>query len=212
MVFDHAGVIPNPARDPIRVKLPREDRPEISPPTHEHVVAVHGLLSTAHRLPLIVLDGDRYACRRGRAADVGRCQRAARPVARLAGRLEDPARPVGKRTPGGVRGGARAMPARRPIPRSTGLRRLFRGPVPDGDQPRLRRGVPVFSSHDLRHRRISLMHLAGIPWARIGEHVGQRDLAVTTNTYTHVLIDETELDYVTLLSARVVLRSSGPRG
>ncbi len=56
-------------------------------------------------------------------------------------------------------------------------------------------GVPVFSPHDLRHRRISLWHLAGVPWARIGQHVGQRDLAVTANTYSHVLLDETELDY-----------------
>ena len=39
------------------------------------------------------------------------------------------------------------------------------------------------------------MHLSGVPWARIGEQVGQRDLAVTANTYTHVLTDETELDY-----------------
>jgi hypothetical protein len=30
-------------------------------------------------------------------------------------------------------------------------------------------GVPVFSPHDLRHRRVSLLHLAGAPWARIGE-------------------------------------------
>ena len=59
-------------------------------------------------------------------------------------------------------------------------------------------GVPVFSPHDLRHRRISLMHLAGVPWARIGEQVGQRDLAVTANTYTHVLTDETEVDLVGL--------------
>ena len=29
--------------------------------------------------------------------------------------------------------------------------------------------------------------------------VGQRDLAVTANTYTHVLVDETELDYAELL-------------
>jgi len=43
------------------------------------------------------------------------------------------------------------------------------------------------------------MHLAGTPWARIGEHVGQRNLAVTGNTYTHVLADETELDYTDLL-------------
>ena len=38
-----------------------------------------------------------------------------------------------------------------------------------------------------------------MPWARIGEQVGQRDLAVTANTYTHVLIDEAELDYADLL-------------
>jgi integrase len=61
-------------------------------------------------------------------------------------------------------------------------------------------GVPLFSPHDLRHRRISLMHLAGVPWARIGEQVGQRDLAVTANTYTHVLTDETELEYADLLA------------
>jgi integrase len=35
--------------------------------------------------------------------------------------------------------------------------------------------------------------------ARIGELVGQRDLAVTANTYTHVLVDEIELDYAELL-------------
>jgi hypothetical protein len=31
------------------------------------------------------------------------------------------------------------------------------------------------------------------------ELVGQRNLAVTANTYTHVLSDETELDYTTML-------------
>jgi integrase len=60
-------------------------------------------------------------------------------------------------------------------------------------------GVPLFSPHDLRHRRISLLHLRGEPWARIGEFVRQRNLAVTANTYTHVLADEKELDYVALL-------------
>jgi len=59
--------------------------------------------------------------------------------------------------------------------------------------------VPLFSPHDLRHRRISLMHLRGVPWARIGEFVGQRNLAVTANTYTHVLVDENELEYGRLL-------------
>jgi integrase len=56
-------------------------------------------------------------------------------------------------------------------------------------------GIPLVSLHDLRHRRISLLHLRGVPWARIGDRVGQRNLAVTANTYTHVLTDETELNY-----------------
>jgi hypothetical protein len=53
-------------------------------------------------------------------------------------------------------------------------------------------------------RRISLLHLAGVPWARIGEHVGQRRLRVTADTYSHVLSDERELDYAELL-ARVAV-------
>ena len=61
-------------------------------------------------------------------------------------------------------------------------------------------GVTLWSPHDLRHRRISLLHLRGVPWARIAEFVGQRDLTVTANTYTHVLSDETELDYAKLVA------------
>ena len=62
--------------------------------------------------------------------------------------------------------------------------------------------VPLFSPHDLRHRRISLLHLRGVPWARIGEFVGQRSLSVTADTYTHVLADETEVNYEALLAER----------
>ena len=28
-------------------------------------------------------------------------------------------------------------------------------------------GVPEFTPHDLRHRRVSVLHLRGTPWARI---------------------------------------------
>jgi integrase len=67
-------------------------------------------------------------------------------------------------------------------------------------------GVPAFSPHDLRHRRVSLLHLGGVPWARIGEHVGQRNLAVTANTYSHVLSDETEINYADLIAAEEISR------
>ena len=81
--------------------------------------------------------------------------------------------------------------------------RLFQGFGGDRFRTQITRsciaaGVPTFSPHDLRHRRISLLHLGGVPWARIGEHVGQRNLAVTANTYSHVLADEAELDYAAL--------------
>jgi integrase len=61
-------------------------------------------------------------------------------------------------------------------------------------------GVPQFSPHDLRHRRVSLLHLAGMPWARIGEFVGHDDLVTTARTYTHVVADERELEYSQLLA------------
>jgi len=60
-------------------------------------------------------------------------------------------------------------------------------------------GVPVFSPHDLRHRRISLLHRRGRSWAEIGPFVGQRKLSVTAETYTHVLSDGRELDYGSVL-------------
>ena len=56
MLLDHAGVSPNPARDKVGVRLPREAKKEIQPPSAEQVEAVHRLLPTRYRLPLLVLD------------------------------------------------------------------------------------------------------------------------------------------------------------
>ena len=61
--------------------------------------------------------------------------------------------------------------------------------------------MPSFSPHDLRHRRVSLLHLGGMPWARIGELVGHDDLMTTARVYTHIVADEGELDYTGLLGS-----------
>jgi integrase len=37
-------------------------------------------------------------------------------------------------------------------------------------------GVPTFSPHDLRHRRVSLLHAQGLSWARIGSSSGTATL------------------------------------
>jgi integrase/recombinase XerC len=200
MILDFAAIDPNPARDKVTVRLPREAKTEIVPPTAEHVLAVHGLLPTRYRLPLLVLDatGMRLGELQGlRWGDVDEQRGRWRVSAAMS--KTSTARWVN--VPPAVFDAVMALVARDDrVPD----RPVFQGFGGDRFRTAITRactaaGVPTFSPHDLRHRRISLLHLGGIPWARIGEHVGQRNLAVTANTYTHVLADEAELDYEALV-------------
>ena len=84
----------------------------------------------------------------------------------------------------------RALRARR-------VSRVFRST----STPQALPGVPTFSPHDLRHRRISLLHRQGRSWAEIGAFAGQRSALVTSDVYTHVLLDDRELDYRRLLAS-----------
>jgi integrase len=202
MVLDDVGLDPNPARDRIKVRLPREDRPEPEPPTADHVEAVYWTLPSRHRLPLLFLDwsGARVAAidltlvadydeRNGRVrlSKVATKQRRGVWVELhpdLDAAIKATLPPREDRDPAAkLFGESNQNSLRTAIAKS--CRAL---------------GIPPFSPHDLRHRRISLLHLRGVPWARIGEYVGQRDLAVTANVYTHVLTDETELDYGRLVA------------
>ena len=134
-----------------------QDRPEIVPPTAEHVLAVHDLLPTRYRLPLLVLDATGHAARRARAAHVGRRRRATAALARLAGRLEDRTSPLGRTSRP-----SSSTPSCALVPRDDRIpdRRVFQGFGGDRFRTAVTRactaaGVPAFSPHDLRHRRIS---------------------------------------------------------
>jgi integrase len=202
MVLDHARISPNPARDRVVVKLPREEQEEISPPTSEHVVAVFGRLPRKHRLALLFLD---WSGARVAAIDltgVGDYDEPRRRV-RLRASTTKTRRALWVELPDVL---ADAIEATLP-------HRRFRDPearlFPESGADALRtsiakackaEGVPVFSPHDLRHRRISLLHMGGMPWAQIGALVGQRDLSVTANTYSHVILDRAEVDYAELLA------------
>lgn len=186
----------------VHVKLPRAEHVEINPPTAEAVEAVVRLLPTRYRLPALVLEGT--------GMRVGELERLS---------WGDVDEPRGRwRVSAGASKTGRARWVLVPpdlfaavcelVPREDRVpeRPVFQGFGADRFRTALTRactaaGVPHFSPHDLRHRRISLLHLAGVPWARIGEHVGQRSLRVTADTYTHVLTDEAELDYAELLAA-----------
>ncbi len=200
-VLDHAGITPNPARDRVHVRLPREQRVEINPPTGDHIEAALRVLPERYRLPLLVLDatgmrvGEVEALTWGDVDEPRGRWRVSRAVSKTgAARWVTPPPTI-----------FAAVVALVPREDRTPDRRVFQGFGADRFRTALTRacttaGVPTFSPHDLRHRRISLLHLNGVPWARIGEAVGQRNLAVTANTYTHVLADETELDYSSALS------------
>lgn len=203
MVLDFEGVAPNPARDRVQVRLPRGDTEEPQPPSGEHVEAVYALMPARYRLPLLVLDATGMRLGELEQLAWGDVDEA-RSRWRIRQAVSKTSRARWVQVPPAI-----FAPVLELVPRDdrTPARRVFQGFGGDRFRTAIARacvaaGVPAFSPHDLRHRRISLLHLAGVPWARIGEHVGQRNLAVTANTYTHVLIDEAELDYASLLLAR----------
>ena len=200
MVLDHAGIAPNPARDRVTSGF-RGPTGELAPPTAAHVEAVYRLLPSRYRLPLVVLDATGMRVGELEALTLGRRRRAARPVARLAAASKT--------------GRARWVPpppdpfaaCAALVPRDDrDLSALsVQGVTADRFRTAINRACTrgrgaAFSPHDLRHRRISLLHLGGVPWA--GSATWATSLAVTADTYTHVLADERELDYLELLRAR----------
>jgi integrase len=200
MVLDFAGVAPNPARDRVTVRLPREDREEVNPPTAPHVLAVHSLLRSEMRLPLLVLDAT--GMRVGELATL------------TWGDVDEPAGRWRVRQSVAKTRRARWVPVVpsvfeavvRIVPRDD---RDLDGSVVEGfNVDRFRTaiarackaaGVPVFSPHDLRHRRATLWHLSGTPAAEAAAWLGhspQEHLA----TYAHAtLVDRSELDFAALL-------------
>ena len=188
MVLDHEGVAPNPARDR-RVRLPRDVREEIEPPDAEAVEAVLGAVAPRYRLLLVVLDATGMRVGELESLTWGDLD------------IRESRWRVARQREKGRRGRWVPMPADvfaavdDLVPREDrdlGAR-VFGWLV----QANLRReiarackatGTPLWSPHDLRHRRISLWHREGHSWAQIGEWAGQRDLATTANRYTHVVI------------------------
>src|SRR5512133_68822 len=192
-VFEHEGVDPNPAQDRQRVRLPHEESEELEPPTADAIETVYGHLAPVYRLPMLWLDWS--------GARVSSVEKV------LVGDYDEPRRRVRLRKaitktraalwvelpdvlaeeiettlpPRLVAVGGEGRDPEAP---------LFRDVTADRLRPALARacraaGVPVFSPHDLRHRRISVLHRQGRSWAEIARFVGQRKLSLTADTYTH---------------------------
>jgi integrase len=200
--FDFEGIEPNPVRDKLRVRLPRGQRRELEPPTAEHVEAVYRRLPAQHRLALLWLD---WSGARVASVDltlVGDYDQGQRRV-RIRAEASKTRRGLWVELPDVL---ADAIEATLPHPKFRDPpARLFAESSSDALRTSMAKacraeGIPVFSPHDLRHRRISLLHKQGRSWAEIGAFVGQRSLKVTSDTYTHVIVDGREIDLPRLVA------------
>jgi integrase len=202
MIFDFAGVSPNPARDRIHVRLPREEPGEMEPPTAAHVEAVGWLLLPLYLLAMLVLEGTGVRVGELEAARIRDLDESRRAWLVRAS-VSKTRRPRWIDLPDDLyQATVDRLPAREDRDADAPL-------YPDVTADRLRTaigracrdsGTPHFSPHALRHRRISLMHRNGVSWADIGERVGQRSRLVTADTYSHALIDSREVDRAKLLA------------
>ena len=200
MVFDHAGIDPNPARDKRTVKLPKETRVEIKPPTADHVLAVHRLLPERYRLPLLVLDDTGMRLSELERLEWGDMdEHKGRWRVSVAVSKTGRARWV-KITPTVFEAVTALVPREDRVPE----RRVFQGFGGDRFRTAISRacttaGIPTFSPHDLRHRRISLLLREEDP-VTVSRLVGHARASMSLDVYGHVLVDEAEIDYAEALA------------
>ena len=186
-VLDFAGVEPNVARDR-RVKLPSVVREEPEPPDAPQVVAMLDKLTK--RWLLAFVTAEQTGMRVGEVAgvawgdvDVVGCR------FRLRARETKSRRAKWVPVPGWLMDEIAAgcppedrLPGRSVFARVTedGLRNAMLRACRDA-------GIAVYSPHDLRHRRITLWHHAGVPTKEIQERVGHARASVTLDVYAHVM-------------------------
>ena len=202
MVFDDAGVAENVARSK-HVRLPREEPEEINPPTADHLEAVYRLLPSKHRLPLLWLD---WSGARVSSVDLT-----------LVGDYDEPRRRVRLRAATTKTRKAlwvelhpaladaleaAARPARGSRPGRPPVRRLRRGRAPHVDRESLpgRRHPAVLARTTSGTAGSASFTCVAFRGRGSAQFVGQRDISVTADVYSHVLADERELDYEAILA------------
>lgn len=178
-VLDFAGVEPNVARDR-RVKLPSIVREEPEPPDAPQVVAMLGKLTW--RWLLAFITAEQTAMRVGEVASV-----AWGDVDVVGSRFRLRARETKSRRAKWVPVPAwliEEIAASCPPEDRSPERLVFFRVTEDGLRNAMLRacrdaGIAVYSPHDLRHRRITLWHHAGVPTKEIQERAGHARASVT---------------------------------
>jgi len=196
-VLDYSETTPNPAKHKT-VKLPYADVEEAHPPTTAEFLAILDRLSKRFRLPAVFLE-----------------QTAARVAELRVWEWQDVDVQGSRVRSRGVKGrrGTRRVMWRQVPP---WLLQILLGQVPPDDRTPQRQlfpglnegtmrdaigrasrsaGLPLYSPHDLRHRRGSLWHAGGMPARELAERMGHTKASMSLDVYTHVMApDEVDAD------------------
>lgn len=186
-VLDFAGVDPNPARDN-RVKLPREERAVVDPPTAADVDTIIATVPQRWKLALRTLEQTGMRVGELQALAWGDVDEAAFRFRVKSGKTAAARRWV-------------AVPewlmdeiaATCPREDRTADRRVFVGFTADVAKNVMARackaaGIVHRHPHDLRHRYASVQIGRGVPVTEVAAQLGHSRKSLTLDTYSHVLL------------------------
>lgn len=196
-VFDFAEVEPNPARDR-RVRLPRVEVEELTPPTAKQVLAILDNVAARWRLPFILMEQTSLEPQPTQLLEIGDLDFAENKIRlrrkTVKGQRSVRARPI--QVPEWLMDAiAATLP---PLEDREATARVFPRFTVDGAAKAMARacaiaGIPHFTPYSLRHRRTSLWHGQGVPIKELTARTGHSKASTTLEVYSHVLIDKTEL-------------------
>jgi len=188
-VLDFADVDPNPARDS-RVKLPREERTIVDPPSGDDVDTIIATVPRRWRLALRTLAETGMRVGEAHALSWGDVDEAGSRFRIKAGKTAAARRWVA--VPETLMAQIAAM-----CPREdrTPERRVFPGLTPDVAKNVMARacktaGIVHRHPHDLRHRYASVQIGRGVPVTQVAAQLGHSRKSLTLDTYSHVLMGD----------------------
>ena len=185
--FDYAGVTPNPARDK-RLRLPKVEHEEANPPTTEHLLAILERVKPLVALFLLTLEQGCTRIAETLSVSWGdfdiagsRLRLRARETKRHRARWVDLPQWLTDR-----------LAALCPLEDRTPDRRVFLGLTESSVRDAMRRActaaeIPHYHPHDLRHRRATIWHHAGMPARELAHRGGWSNATVPLTVYSHVM-------------------------
>jgi integrase len=187
-VLDFADVEPNPARDP-RVRLPREERAIVDPPSADDVDTIIAAVPPRWRLPLRVLEQTGMRVGELQALAWGDVDEQESRFRVRSGKTAAARRWVA--VPEWLMEEVAAACARED---RTAERQVFPGFTADVAKNVMARackaaGILHRHPHDLRHRYASVQIGRGVPVTLVAAQLGHSRKSLTLDTYSHVMVD-----------------------